>query len=218
MDKTWVHLNRATKEYENGAREFVKNAIINAGFPNKILCPCNKCQNLRHQLSNEVVEHLVVYGMDKSYKTCFHHGEDLHQNSTTNRGPSNDVFQTAEVYSTNDVEAYSTNVDDLDYDNSDEDFNRLLLDAESPLYEGCLKYTKLSSIVGLYNLKTKHGVSDVCFTEMLEMIKAMLPEDNLLLTSMYAVNKFLKKFNLNYKHVHACVNDCCLFTKENIDA
>ncbi|XP_062100897.1 uncharacterized protein LOC133806824 [Humulus lupulus] len=200
---------RATKEYENGAREFVKTTIINAGFLKKIICLCNKCQNLRHQLSDEVVEHLVVYGMDKSYKTWFHHGEDLHQNSTTNIRSSNDVFQTAKVYSTNDVEAYSTNVDDLDYDNSDEDFNRILLDAESPLYEGCLKYTELSSIVGLYNLKTKHGFSD---------IKAMLPEDNLLLTSMYAVNKFLKKFNLNYKHVHTCVNDCCLFTKENIEA
>ena len=35
---------------------------------------------------------------------------------------------------------------------------------------------------------------------------------------MYLVNKFLRKFNLNYTHIHACVNGCCLFTKENVDA
>ena len=81
-----------------------------------------------------------------------------------------------------------------------------------------MKWTKISSIVRLYNLKTKHGLSDIAFNEMLEMIKNMLPEDNLLITSMYAVKKFLKIFNLNYKHIHACVKDCCLFTKENEDA
>ncbi|TYK25855.1 36.4 kDa proline-rich protein-like [Cucumis melo var. makuwa] len=32
-------------------------------------------------------------------------------------------------------------------------FEKLLIDAEKPLYEGCKKYTKLSTLVKLYNLK-----------------------------------------------------------------
>ncbi|XP_062075072.1 uncharacterized protein LOC133779089 [Humulus lupulus] len=183
---------------------------MNVSFPSKILCPYYKCQNLRHQLSDEVVEHLVLYGMDKSYKTWFHHGEDLVQSSTTKTSSTYNLFWDAGVC--------SSNVNDLNDDNNDDYFDSLLEDVESPLYEGCLKYTKTSSIVELYNLKTKHGFSDVGYCEMLEMIKAMLPKDNLLLTSMYAINKYLKMFDLNYKHIHSCVNDCCLFTKENANS
>lgn len=150
--------------------------------------------------------------MDKSYKIWFHHGEDPAQSSTSNTNSAYGLFQAAAEYPTmvNDV---------VDDDNDDDvDFDSLLADAESPLYEGCLEYTKISSIVGLYNIKTKYGFSDVGFSEMLELVKAMLPKDNQLITSMYTINKFLKRFNLNYKYIHACVNDCCLFTKENADA
>ncbi|XP_062118660.1 uncharacterized protein LOC133832313 [Humulus lupulus] len=198
MDKTWIHLNsilqncRATKEYERKSKEFVKTA------------------NLRHQLSDEVVEHLVLYGMDKSYKTWFHHGEDIVQSSTTKTSSTYNFFRATGVC--------SSNVNDLDDDNNDDDFDSLLRDVESPLYEGCLKYTKISSVVELYNLKTMHGFSNVGLYEMLEIINVMLPKDNLLLTSMYAINKYLKMFHLNYKHIHACVNDFCLFTKENANA
>ena len=197
-------------EYEQKAREFVKAAMTNLGFPTKILCPCTKCHNVRHQLSDEVVEHLVLWGMDQSYKTWFHHGEDPVQSSKTNTSVEYDLFRASG--------AYSSNENNFGNDNNDANFHNSLEDAESPLYEGCSKYTKISSIVGLYNLKTKHGISDVGFSEILEMIKDMLPGDNVLLTSMYAVKKFLKMFDLSYKHIHACVNDCCLYTKENADA
>ena len=36
-------------------------------------------------------------------------------------------------------------------------FEKLLIDAEKPLYEGCKKYTKLSTLVKLYNLKVRYG-------------------------------------------------------------
>ena len=183
---------------------------MKSSFPEKILCPCNKCQNLRHQLGDEVIVHLVLYGMDKDYKTWFHHGEDPGQSHMENTGSAYDLFRAAEVY--------MTSIDDLGVENCEEEFNMVLADAECELYEGCSRYTKLSSIVALYNLKTKHGWSDTSFNELLELMKDMLPRDNVLLTSMYLVNKFLRKFNLNYKHIHACVNDCCLFTKENDDA
>ena len=91
--------------------------------------------------------------------------------------------------------------------NNEEEFSSVLADAECPLYEGCSKYSKLSSVVALYNLKTKHGWSDTSFNDLLELIEDMLPEKNVLLTSMYLVNKFLRKFNLNYTHIHVCVND-----------
>nr|GEV60690.1 ribonuclease H-like domain-containing protein [Tanacetum cinerariifolium] len=67
-------------------------------------------------------------------------------------------------------------------DNFDEDglvkFQEVLLDAEKPLYEGCTDFTKLSAIVKLLNLKGKYGASDKFFTELLGLIKKMLPADS----------------------------------------
>ena len=36
-------------------------------------------------------------------------------------------------------------------------FGRLLEDAKKPLYLGCMKCTKLSALVKLYNFKARHG-------------------------------------------------------------
>lgn len=48
---------------------------------------------------------------------------------------------------------------------------------------------------------------------MLEELPKMLPENNVLHTSMYDVKKFLRSFDMGYQKIHACVNDCCLFRK-----
>ncbi|GKF32094.1 hypothetical protein Tco_0101892 [Tanacetum coccineum] len=67
-------------------------------------------------------------------------------------------------------------------DNFDEDdlvkFQELLLDAKKPLYEGCPEFTKMSAIVKLLNLKGKYGAFDKFFTELLGLIKKMLPSGN----------------------------------------
>ncbi|CAA7056517.1 unnamed protein product, partial [Microthlaspi erraticum] len=54
----------------------------------------------------------------------------------------------------------------------------------------------------------------VVFNDLLETLPEMLPEDNVLHTSLYEVKKFLKSFDMGYQKIHACVNDCCLFRKK----
>nr|GEY71080.1 hypothetical protein [Tanacetum cinerariifolium] len=54
-------------------------------------------------------------------------------------------------------------------------FQELLLDAEKPLYKGCPDFTKLFAIVKLLNLKGKYGASDKFFTELLGLLKKILP-------------------------------------------
>nr|GEU69244.1 ribonuclease H-like domain-containing protein [Tanacetum cinerariifolium] len=56
-------------------------------------------------------------------------------------------------------------------------FQELLLDAEKPLYKGCPDFKKLSVIVKLLNLKGKYGASDKFFTELLGLLKKMLPTE-----------------------------------------
>ncbi|XP_062100835.1 uncharacterized protein LOC133806762 [Humulus lupulus] len=87
-------------------------------------------------------------------------------------------------------------------------------EADTPLYPQCTKYTKLSSIVALYKVKTTNGWSDKSFDELLRLLNDMFPLDNMIPKSMYEVRKFLRLFDLGYEKIHACVNDCCLFRKD----
>ncbi|XP_010424360.1 PREDICTED: uncharacterized protein LOC104709444 [Camelina sativa] len=49
------------------------------------------------------------------------------------------------------------------------------------------------------------------------MLDDMLPGDNVLPTSTYAMNKFLKVFGFGYENIHACKNDCILYRKQYKD-
>ncbi|KAL5846309.1 hypothetical protein ACOSQ3_009833 [Xanthoceras sorbifolium] len=96
----------------------------------------------------------------------------------------------------------------------DENLTQNVEEAETPLYDGSTKYTKLSATVILYKHKTTHGLSDKSFDELLGILRDMLPHVNVLPDSLYSTKKLLKVFDLGYEKIHVCVNDCCLFRKE----
>ncbi|KAA0040432.1 transposase [Cucumis melo var. makuwa] len=97
-------------------------------------------------------------------------------------------------------------------------FEKLLNDAEKSLYEGCKKFTKLSTLVKLYNLKVRHGWSNISFSELLKALKDILSSPNDLPTSMYEAKKMLGALGMEYEKIHACPNDCCLYRKEYANA
>ncbi|CAL9018711.1 unnamed protein product [Prunus brigantina] len=117
----------------------------------------------------------------------------------------------------NDVSLTKIDMDDNDFGDFGSDpyeFANVIGDGDQPTYPGCRKYTKLSALVKLYNLKAKHGMSDVCFTELLILQGDLLPEGNTIPTSMYEAKKTLCALGLSYEKMHACPNDCILYRKE----
>ncbi|XP_074300759.1 uncharacterized protein LOC141632075 [Silene latifolia] len=119
----------------------------------------------------------------------------------------------------------SINVDEDIIDDDDEDLNEndledisivlyKLKDTEMPLYKSCKKYTKLASIIKLYNLKAKNRWSDKSFNDLLELVKDVLPEDNVLPNRTYEAKKILRGIGMKYEKIHACPNDCILYRKE----
>ncbi|GJT24636.1 putative transposon, En/Spm-like protein [Tanacetum coccineum] len=93
----------------------------------------------------------------------------------------------------------------------------LLLDTENPLYEGCPDFTKLSAIVKLLNLKGKYGASDKFFTELLGLIKKMLPAGNEMVEKTYQAKKVMRLMGSGYKKIHVCINNCLLYWKNDKD-
>ncbi|XP_031127661.1 uncharacterized protein LOC116029760 [Ipomoea triloba] len=86
-----------------------------------------------------------------------------------------------------------------------------------PLFSGCSKFTKLSSMLKLYNLKAKNRWSDKSFTELLKLLKDMLPDDNELPCSTYEAKKMLCPLSMDIERIHACPNDCILYWKQYKD-
>ena len=65
-----------------------------------------------------------------------------------------------------------------EYSKDSNGFEKLLIDVGKPLYEGCKKSTKLSTLVKLYNLKVRYGWNDTSFSELLKTLKEILPTTN----------------------------------------
>ncbi|GJS65017.1 putative transposon, En/Spm-like protein [Tanacetum coccineum] len=124
------------------------------------------------------------YGIDISYTKWTKHGEEDKPLISTPKPVNattelvNDIdFAYIPTDGPTIVEMVNATKDNFDVDDLVK-FQELLLDAEKPLYEGCPDFTKLSAIVKLLNLKGKYGASDKFFTELLGLIKKMLPVDS----------------------------------------
>ncbi|KAA0059165.1 uncharacterized protein E6C27_scaffold430G00850 [Cucumis melo var. makuwa] len=105
-----------------------------------------------------------------------------------------------------------------EYSKDPNGFKKLPIDAEKPLYEGCKKYTKLSTLVKLYNLKVRYGWSDISFSKLHKTLKEILPTTNELPNSLYEAKKTLGALGMEYEKIHACPNNCCLYRKEFANA
>ncbi|GJQ92942.1 transposable element [Tanacetum coccineum] len=195
MDKSWMETNRISKSYVDGVAAFTDYAVHNLQKTGNIdprvnkkhiyiPCPCTKCLNHIEHKVEEVQYHLYRHGIDISYTKWTKHGEEDEPsisapkpvNATTEFVDDMD-FAYIPIDGPTTVEMVNATKDNFDVDDLVK-FQELLLDAEKPFYEGCPDFTKLSAIVKLLNLKGKYGASDKFFTELLGLIKKMLPADS----------------------------------------
>ncbi|XP_075109632.1 uncharacterized protein LOC142181148 isoform X1 [Nicotiana tabacum] len=96
-------------------------------------------------------------------------------------------------------------------------FFRLLEEGKQELYPGCETFTKLSFTIRLYVFKSLHGLSNVAFSDMLELLKEVFPFAQLP-ESFNKARNMIKDLGLHYEKIHACPNDCMLFWKDNAKA
>ena len=215
MNRSWMSKDRRSKDYEDGVENFISFAVQNSANQNSIKCPCLQCGNLIFNTPQKIREHLFFYGIDQSYHTWFWHGEAaLSSGPPTTRVECFDRIHIGNVDHT--VEMVEAAQDDCKA--NPKLFERLLEDAEKPLYPNCKNFTKLSALVKLYNLKGRYGWSDKSFSELLSLLGDMLPVNNELPLSMYEAKKTLNALGMEYEKIHACPNDCILFRNELKDA
>ena len=161
-------------------------------------------------------EHLLCDGFLRSYTTWTWHGELLNL-------PRVSVTE----------EYVGSTMDEAVHDDGDDDrledmirdvgaecfakvhgYGSMSRDVETPLYTGSTNLTRLSAVLRLMNLKEINGWTDKSFTELLQLLKDMLPEGNTLPNRNYEAKKILCPMGMEYKKIHACPNDCILYQKD----
>ena len=172
----------------------------------KIRCPCVNCLNGRILDVVEIREHLLCDGFLKNYTTWMWHGE---------------LVDTPTVAETHEFvnPTMEDRLEDMIRDVGVQTFAKVVYenmtsDAETPLYPGSTNFTRLSAVLRLINLKALNGWTDKSFTELLQLLKEMLPESNTLPDRMYEARKILCPMGMEYEKIHACPNDCILYRKE----
>ncbi|XP_074369131.1 uncharacterized protein LOC141710015 [Apium graveolens] len=93
-------------------------------------------------------------------------------------------------------------------------FLRLIEEGRQPLYPGCNKFSRLSFLIRLYNLKCLNGITEAAFSEIRELLKEVVPNIRLP-KSFNSAKTTIKDLGLNYEEIHACPNDCMLYWGEN---
>nr|GMC77719.1 LRR receptor-like serine/threonine-protein kinase GSO1 [Ipomoea batatas] len=88
------------------------------------------------------------------------------------------------------------------------EFKSLFDNAEKPLFSGCSKFTKLSGVLKLYNLKAKNGWSDKSFTELLELVKDMLHLTGILPGQEFCKLKNLEELDLSDNSLEGFLPPC----------
>ena len=74
----------------------------------------------------------------------------------------------------------------------------LQTNSKLPLYLGCTTFTRLSEVLALVNLKAKFRWSDKSLTELLVLLKNMLPTDNKSPKSHYKAKNILCPVGMEY--------------------
>ena len=146
--------DRGSVKYDEGVENLINFALALSTNHTSIKCPCLCCGNMLSQTPQVIREHLVFNGIDLSYWVWYWHGEKgpngVFSNVSQQRYDKceyNDVADTIDM----------VNVAQVNCMNYPQVFGRLLEDAKKPLYLGCMKCTKFSALVRLYNFKARHG-------------------------------------------------------------
>nr|XP_016511549.1 PREDICTED: uncharacterized protein LOC107828697 [Nicotiana tabacum] len=109
-----------------------------------------------------------------------------------------------------------SNQHNVGFDKKTEKFFNLLKEAERELYPGS-KYSLLSFLVRLLHLKCLNGWSNNSFSMLLELLKDVFPEGEILPKSFNDAKRIIKNLGLEYKKIHACLNDCMIYWSETKD-
>lgn len=127
-------MDRRSPEYEVGVECFLDFVSSHASDPNSIRCPCLDCGNVKSGTMRTVKDHLFFIGIIQTYDVWYYHGEDVPSISTTSANYQRENYK-GDPFMDNTIEMVEAAHED--FVSNPEKFEKLLVDAEKPMYPGC---------------------------------------------------------------------------------
>ncbi|XP_059280969.1 uncharacterized protein LOC132034590 [Lycium ferocissimum] len=231
MGKSWIVKPHTSLEYKKELQIFLDFEFANVSSNDMIKCPCSSSGFKLSQTRAEVFDHLLLSPFPTGYTVWLLNGEkDVGETSDTRHDSQhiearddtmqdmvNDVFKyfygkladQEHVTSHGPVTEGENRLLPLPDGPNDKakEFYELMRDGEQELYQGCLKYSKLSFLVSLYHIKYMCGMSGKTMTMIIELLHDAF-ENAKISKSFYKAKETIKKLGLSYKKIDTRTNDC----------
>ncbi|XP_048491525.1 uncharacterized protein LOC125492837 [Beta vulgaris subsp. vulgaris] len=212
MHRAWMYGSRDTCEFVDGFFEFCDAALSHqaAMGTEGFYCPCVDCGNVG-MASN--IGSLRQHIFRRKFRQDYHSEFDVIENEKN----LEDEYENIEVEDDDDdgdhIEEMMEGVDDH-AGKRPRIFECMAEASQKPLYPSCTRYTKLTGMITLFNIKTKAGISYSAFTSLLQAFGDMLLDSHELPKSNYYAKKLMCPFGLEYQRIHVFPNDCVLYRNE----
>lgn len=95
-------------------------------------------------------------------------------------------------------------------------YKKLIEDSKKLIYPNCdIRHTRLNTILRFLQLKANNGWSDNSFKALLDLLRDILPQGNLVPRTVYEAKQVICPLGLEVEKIHACKNDCILYRGED---
>jgi len=218
-DRSWMRMAKYTAEWQKGFKDFIKNTFGGTSKEETAPYPCARCRCMSYRNQKDVQSHLVLRGFDESFIQGEVDAEDLvacpqvdnpaeaeYGDSETGDAPASKELISALIRGA--MHGELTGSGDEEPNESAKQFFKLLTEAQKELYPGCKEATKVSFIVRIFQMKCMHGFSNNGVQSILDLFALLHPG---IPDTLEEVRKVVRDLGLDYKKIHACVNDCVLF-------
>ncbi|KAL0289226.1 UNVERIFIED_CONTAM: hypothetical protein Sradi_7077100 [Sesamum radiatum] len=220
MDKSCIGaVDRLSDEYAVGVAKFLEFAFLGKARGSRICCPCSKCRNQFSKTHEDVMLHCLRDGFDHTHTSWTCHGEmyiPLHISEDhefpTNAHGDDMPSMLRDAMGIPNKDDHVENDQHLNgADVEIKRFFKLLRDAETDLFPGCKKQTKLSFISGLLHLKVLCRWCNHLVNLLLELLRDTFPDNVNLHANYYETNKIIAELGFSCEVIDACPNNCILF-------
>ena len=215
-------------EFLRGINDFLEFAKMHPECMDgiKIKCPCNrnKCQNRAFLEENTVRYHLMKHGFVPYYYQWVLHGEltmpdtnALGGQNATNKlcaeeTPPN-LFEQM-VMDAGGLHSYDTYTEEPPNASAQKLLDMLRL-ANQKVWPGCENHSQLSVVARMLNIKAEHRLSERCFDDLCQLMKEMLPTDNVMPEDFYGTKKLVQGLGLPVEKIHCCLNGRMIYWGED---
>ncbi|KNA07377.1 hypothetical protein SOVF_172440 [Spinacia oleracea] len=169
--KEWWKFPRWSNEYENGVDDYLVKAFETEAQGDQICCPCNKCCHRYWYHRHVVRDHIICKGFKPRSEK--HNSESM-------------INEEMPVFDYGVQPQFNDDIDRLlndtfrgGPDEETEKFYKLIEKGQQESYPGCKTFSKLAFTIRLFLFKCDHRLSNVAFSDLLELIKCLLPDAKL---------------------------------------